>query len=83
MLPEIFLIIKGAAGGGSSGRTAFLMITVVGFTDLTHSCLEHEALLTSRYSLPVCFGSSTSFVRLRLAGAFFPTADETVAVLML
>ena len=68
MLPDIFLIIKAAAVGGSSGRTAFVMTTVVGFIDSTHSCLEHEVRLTSRYSLPVCFCSSTSFVRLRLAG---------------
>ena len=35
MLPVIFFISNGAAGGGSSRRTGFLFTTVVGFTDWT------------------------------------------------
>ena len=73
----IVFIIKGAAEGGSSGRTAFLMTTLVEFSDLVHSSLEPEGPLASKHSQPVCLGSSTGVFRLRPTESFFPTANDT------
>lgn len=84
MLPVIFFISNGAAGGGSFRRTGFLFTTVVGFTDWTKSALE--VLLMPVRSFPVCRVSTSSpkFFRLNPAtGFFFPTEDETVEVLVL
>ena len=40
MLPVMFFISNGETGGGSSGRTGFLITTLVGFTDWTENALE-------------------------------------------